>query len=419
MELMQETGNVKTAQEHRTIHAQTMISHVPPPDIRPSTSSASESLKMFTIAIICALKLELEAVFKLLDTDPHTLPHVGKKYIYLSATFAGNMALLVKPPEYGEVNAAVVMQDIERNFGNMELTLIVGVCGGVPQPPQSTDCGAHEPVFLGDVVFGDSTVSYMRALRFSQQGPELRHAVPQRVSTKLQQMLDCLGTDHYMQELSSRSAAVLDQFFPEKKYSCPGESKDLAFESTYHHIHRDGCVANSCNAIPVQACKNATATSCEELRCDIRHARKRPLYAARPRRIHVGTYASADGVMRNPVLRDRLAKDYNVLAFDMEASGIAQLNAASLVIKSVSDYGDSHKHKHWQNFAAACAAATAKMFVKRFFPPGNKSVFRFLSFYIPTPANCLVAQPATALILPQQHSCTCFALLTFVSVKPK
>ena len=77
--------------------------------------------------------------------------------------------------------------------------------------------------------------------------------------------------------------------------------------------------------------------------------------------------------MRSPEIRDRLAKDYKVLAFEMEAAGVWQLNTASLVIKAVCDYGDSHKHSQWQNFAAACAAATAKAFVKDFYPRGNSA----------------------------------------------
>ena len=37
---------------------------------------------------------------------------------------------------------------------------------------------------------------------------------------------------------------------------------------------------------------------------------------------------------------------------------------ASLVIKGVCDYADSHKSKKWQNYAAATAAAATKGFLE-------------------------------------------------------
>lgn len=322
--------------------------------------------KKFTIAIICALKLELDAVINLLDHNPRTVPHVGKEYGYLSATLAGHDVLLVKPPAYGIVNSALVMQDIHAHFGKIELTLLVGVCGGVPQPLNN---GEHvsEPIFLGDVIISNSVVGYMHAARFGPEGPQLRTATPWRVSSKLQQILGYLGTDHFMKELSLSSGAAMAHFFDEKKYMCPGESEDLAFGSAYHHIHRNGCLANMCNDFPPRYCEGARLASCTALGCDIQHARPRQPYTTRPQLIHVGTYASGDIVMRSPELRDSLAQEYNVLAFDMEASGILQLNAACLVIKSVSDYGDSHKQKAWQNYAAACAASTARVFVECFY----------------------------------------------------
>lgn len=322
--------------------------------------------KKFTIAIICALKLELDAVINLLDHNPRTVPHVGKEYGYLSATLAGHDVLLVKPPEYGEVNSALVMQDIHAQFGKIELTLLVGVCGGVPQPLNN---GEHvsEPIFLGDVIISNSVVGYMHAARFGPQGPELRTATPCRVSAKLQQILGYLGTDHFMKELSLSSKVAMEQYFGDKKYLRPGEEEDLAFGSAYHHIHRNGCPAGLCSASPPRCCEAARMASCTALGCDTQHARRRQPYASRPQLIHVGTYASGDAVMRDPVLRDSLAQQYRVLAFDMEGSGVLQLNASCLVIKSVSDYDDSHKHKAWQNYAAACAASTARVFVECFY----------------------------------------------------
>jgi hypothetical protein len=43
----------------------------------------------------------------------------------------------------------------------------------------------------------------------------------------------------------------------------------------------------------------------------------------------------------------------------MEAAGL-MINYSCLVIRGICDYGDSHKNKEWQEYAAAVAAAYAK-----------------------------------------------------------
>ena len=57
--------------------------------------------------------------------------------------------------------------------------------------------------------------------------------------------------------------------------------------------------------------------------------------------------------------RDRIAKEEGVLAFEMEGAGVWDA-IPCIVIKGICDYADSHKHKRWQDFAAATAAASMK-----------------------------------------------------------
>lgn len=330
----------------------------------------TESKGKFDMAIMCALALELDAIIKLLESPPEIVPHETRDTIFLSGTFAGRPVLLVKPHEYGKLDAALAMQCLQHQFGRMELTILVGVCGGVAEP-----CGdslvAPAPIYLGDVVIGKSIIHYMHAAGISAQGVQMRNAGAQDAGPKLRQLLGYLETQHYMQQVTDRSAAILQQHFDDTKYRCPGESEDLAFASAYHHLHRSRCPTGGCTSNPPVFCGDAKVTSCSELGCDRGQARCRPVYSRLPRRIHVGTYASDDVVMRDPQVRDALAKSHNIIAFEMEASGVWQLNDSCLVIKAVSDYGDSHKHKHWQDFAAACAAATAKALIELFYPQGK------------------------------------------------
>jgi nucleoside phosphorylase len=57
--------------------------------------------------------------------------------------------------------------------------------------------------------------------------------------------------------------------------------------------------------------------------------------------------------------RDRLAEEFGVLCFEMEAAGLMD-NFPCLVIRGICDYADSHKNKDWQGYAAATATGYAK-----------------------------------------------------------
>ncbi|RBA18329.1 hypothetical protein FPRO05_10624 [Fusarium proliferatum] len=65
--------------------------------------------------------------------------------------------------------------------------------------------------------------------------------------------------------------------------------------------------------------------------------------------------------------RDLIAKQMQVLGFEMESVGIWEVFPC-VVIKSVCDYADSHKSKDWQPYAAACAASYAKGFLRYWDP---------------------------------------------------
>ena len=59
-------------------------------------------------------------------------------------------------------------------------------------------------------------------------------------------------------------------------------------------------------------------------------------------------------------LRDQIsAKLGGVLCFEMESAGL--MNELPCVgVRGICDYADSHKHKDWQEYAAAVAAAYTK-----------------------------------------------------------
>jgi nucleoside phosphorylase len=64
--------------------------------------------------------------------------------------------------------------------------------------------------------------------------------------------------------------------------------------------------------------------------------------------------------MKDSQTRDRLAREYGVLCFEMEAARLMN-QLPCLVIRGICDYCDSHKNKQWQGYAAIIAAAYAKI----------------------------------------------------------
>lgn len=82
--------------------------------------------------------------------------------------------------------------------------------------------------------------------------------------------------------------------------------------------------------------------------------------------IHYGLIASADSFMEDCQIRDILAKELDVLCFEMEAAGLMN-NFPCLVIRGICDYSDRHWFEAWRGYAAMTAAAYAKDLIKEIF----------------------------------------------------
>lgn len=72
-----------------------------------------------------------------------------------------------------------------------------------------------------------------------------------------------------------------------------------------------------------------------------------------------GNIGSGNRVMKDEYERDLIAKEGDLLCFEMEAAGLMN-TFKCIVIRGICDYCDSHKQKEWQPYAAAVAAAFAR-----------------------------------------------------------
>ncbi|CAH0046270.1 unnamed protein product [Clonostachys solani] len=335
----------------------------------------------FEIAIICALPLESTAVsyvvdeyFDDLDNGAHPHQRIdGDPNHYTTGRIDRHNVVIVLLPGMGKAYAASAAAYLRSSYCNIRLALVVGICGGVPGPNKDGD-----EVLLGDVVMSNSLVQHDLGRQYPG-GVFLRKSNLQdnlgRPNKNIRSLLRSFETHRSRDKLERRTAHHLRELqatYQKKskrnrgKYIYPGAAADELFKPTYRHRHR---FSTCCTA--ELTCSKALDQPCDEIGCEDNHLVDRegikdkqtleeedPSKAQEPT-IHIGAVASGDTVMKSGEDRDRIAKDDDILAFEMEGAGVWD-DMPCIVIKGVCDYADSHKRKRWQDFAAATAASATK-----------------------------------------------------------
>src|SRR5579871_205144 len=120
----------------------------------------------FQIAIICALRTERDAIEALLDEEYETDGFSYGKAVedpnaYTTGRLGNQHVVLAYMPNMGKASAAAVASNIRHSFQSIKLSLIVGVCGGVPKTPEATE------ILLGDVIISTSVIQ----IDFGRQYP--------------------------------------------------------------------------------------------------------------------------------------------------------------------------------------------------------------------------------------------------------
>ncbi|KAI0439189.1 nucleoside phosphorylase domain-containing protein [Xylaria telfairii] len=282
---------------------------------------------------IAALPEELAAARAMLDEKHQRLAQRGgDSNIYTLGSIGDhNIVIAVLPSDgYGTVNAATVANNMHRTFPSVRDFLMVGIAGGA-------GITGNFDVRLGDIVVGDMLIQYDLKKDLLHQAFEIK-AIPLRPSERLRHALSELRTVH--EEEESKVPTYIRQIADGKpkmeKYSNRPQL-DLLFEDLYEHSGAD----NNCDA------------------CDQSKLVKRGRREHNDPMIHYGVVASGNSLIKDPERRNELVKRHRAICFEMEGAGIIG-SLQCLVIRSISDYADSHKNKVWQPYAASAAAAYAK-----------------------------------------------------------
>ncbi|KAI2615923.1 hypothetical protein GGR54DRAFT_642010 [Hypoxylon sp. NC1633] len=328
----------------------------------------------FAIAIFCALTLESDAVEPLFDQywDMHAYgKSEGDMNTYSVGMVGRHNVVLVHMPGMGKGNAATAAANCRASFPGIRLALVVGICGGVPFMNNLTE------IILGDVVISDGLVHYDFGRQFPDgfRRKETMLDNARKQPEEVRSFLSKLKGRRSRRILSERSNLHLNTLHQELGdcAAYPGTPQDRLFEPTYRHRHQLASMCADCQASDGGmglACDTARALTCEDLGCDLgrlvprqRHHQITSSIASYHPIIHFGTFASGDKVMKSGEHRDQIARQEDIIAFEMEGAGIWEIFPC-VIIKGVCDYADSHKNKKWQDFAAATAAACMKAFLE-------------------------------------------------------
>ena len=335
-----------------------------------------ESRDDYRIAVICALRIESDAVEAMFDEDwekERKYPKVrNDDNAYTMGRIGEHNVVLAYLPGIGKATSAKMTSSFKISFPEIRLGLVVGICGGMPFIRENW----HEPrvidVFLGDIIISTQVEQY-----------DLGHQYSNGL-VRIDTLQDTLGRPNYeirsflnkMQGRQSRERleekirgflAYISQKKGFEKWKYQGVEKDILYSSDYRHKHHEStdCV---CAQGEDDACQKARGSTCEDLKCTsgqsvLRTRLKQVEDDAAPSPVvHFGAVASGDSVVKSAIHRDKLAESNEVIGFEMEGAG-AWDSMPIVVIKSVVDYADSHKSYLWQKYGAACGAACMKAFM--------------------------------------------------------
>ncbi|KAI4733960.1 hypothetical protein E4T50_15485 [Aureobasidium sp. EXF-12298] len=292
--------------------------------------------EQYTVGWICAIKPEFVAAQEFLDEEHEPPSYIASKdnnSYALGRMHHHNVAIAMLPDgEYGLSSAAVVARDMLHTFPNIRIGMMVGIGGG--------NSGVFEYDFGKTIQEHEFT--YTKHL--DQPPPSVRAAVG-RVQADFERK------GHNIREVVQ---TIVEKNKRLRKYRRPDPSKDVLYHSDIVHPYGSDVCATACGTSPERHVSRPNRDEDE--------GEDDPV-------IHYGLIASANQLMKDANIRDRLAADKGVLCFEMEAAGLMN-HFPCLVVRGICDYSDTHKNDNWHGYSAMTAAAYAVEVLRRL--PPNK-----------------------------------------------
>ena len=300
----------------------------------------------FQIAILCALRVEQDAVQALLDEeyeiDGFSFGKAsGDLNVYTTGRVGDHHVVLAHMPGIGKANAAAVAAGIRSSFQGVRLALVVGVCGGAPTTSDGT---SH--IYLGDVIISTGVLQI-----------DLGRLYPNKFVVKdtldgnlgppmpeVRSFLEKVSGLKACARLKAKTAKYCEQIIQRPEYHAfqhPGSKNDKMYPSTYRHKHHVPGVCDICDACNNQedeACEASLIAPCSDLGCDDEKLATRGRTSEHEdSSIYFGRFASGDTVLKSGQHRDALVRQHKIVAFEMEGAGIWN-SIPTIIVKAASDY---------------------------------------------------------------------------------
>ncbi|KAE9572432.1 hypothetical protein CGMCC3_g11448 [Colletotrichum fructicola] len=291
------------------------------PLTRPQKSLSHDA---YTVGWVAALPVEMAAAKAMLD-DIHQPLAMSRNdsNVYVFGNISNHNIVIACLPsgQYGITSAALVANNMRWSFPSIQIRLMVGIGGGVPDKVD---------VRLGDVVISNPTTSSSGIIQydFGKTVKAGRFQLLGALNKPPQQLLTAvakLRADHQLgpSRISEHLATMRERNPSMDAYKYCGAGQDRLYDPAYEHV----------------------GDSCDE--CDLSQLVRRDPRPSNCPKIHYGVIASANQVMKHGQTRRRLAHELDVLCFEMEAAGLMD-SFPCLVVRGICDYSDSHKAKQWQ-----------------------------------------------------------------------
>ncbi|KAF4344586.1 kinesin light chain [Fusarium beomiforme] len=296
--------------------------------------------EQYKVAWFAPLEIEAKVAISLLDEkhQGHFPVSPGDDYIFIPGAMGGHNIIVATLPagqEYGTGSAAALASQLKKCFPNLWFGLLVGVAAGLPDLSQNRD------IRLGDVLVGlpsgDSAglIAYDLGKETENGFELLRHGHSQAVTEPI--VRSAIGNIKF-QALNESEAflpyfeKIADLQHATGTFADPGQHKDILYDDNGQAIQRP----------------------------------RRPTHQRT--RVWYGSIGSGDKLLKRAEVRNKLRDKYDIIGLEMEAAGITNRIPVG-VIRGVCDYGDRHKNKNWQPYAAAMAASYARALLDVIRPP--------------------------------------------------
>ncbi|KAK2740482.1 hypothetical protein CKAH01_18580, partial [Colletotrichum kahawae] len=336
------------------------------------------------VAIICALKVEADAVLDVFDKfwddcdegDGIVKGHSDSNS-YTVGRIGQHNVVVAHMPQYSKGTSSSVATNLRITFPAVRVAMVVGVCGGVPS------AGDGEDIFLGDVIISTDVVEFDHGRQLPNEFRPM-NSLGSGHGPKLQGFLKQIQSSWSKHKLARDTAKFLaaPSLIPGRiAPTFPGLQKDKLYTAEHRHKHYQRGHCKICDQTQGEygaTCEESEKLDCELLGChDIISRERAKLFAdvtstvhheigqsvectdiPMPR-IHFGAVASGDQVLKSGKHRESNVTRLDVIGFEMEAAGVCRVMPC-FVIKGVSDYADSHKNKGWQDYASRTAASCMK-----------------------------------------------------------